>query len=129
MRNNIFNLFILIFFINNVFAQETCPPSIMITKKHYKIPTGWHVTREVMKEDNEKLIFQISVWNFDHKVGSDDDRITCIYKNGMTDSNIDITTDKKNFKKPPILPWVKLDDTSEYCFPARPVNPEDCPWS
>lgn len=119
---------IIILFSKNAFSTQFCPKNIMIEDKHYSAPKGWHVTSELLENANEKLIFHIAVWNYDQKVGADNNQITCSYKNGTSKSNVDITTDQTNFKKPIASPWADLDSNSSYCFPTRPVDPNDCGW-
>jgi hypothetical protein len=105
---------------------QVCERKILLVDGQYTAPAGWHVTFIKAQPGKQKLLFLMSTFNFDHKNNENNFRISCFYKAPDDLTQLEVTTDLDNIQPPST--WKALDDKSTYCFPIKPVNPDDCPF-
>lgn len=111
-------------------AGQICPKTVTATGAAYTPPAGWHTTYEALtgSTGNNTLLFYISVYNYDHKIGDNEHRISCVYKDRANRYEIEITTDQNNFPNPSNDRWQALDEKSSVCAPKKQLDPTSCPW-
>lgn len=115
-------------FTTSTFANTACPKDLTAKGASFTPPPGWNVTLLRTTPASGKVLFYISTYNYDHKVGSNNNRVSCLYESRNNDTEIEITTNSENITKPANPQWKPLDDTSLYCFPEDQLNAAECFW-
>lgn len=110
---------------------DVCPDNVSIVNGQFTAPKGWHITYSKIETQNKLLSFYIATYNYDQKIGLNQNSISCMYEDGPAVTRVQITTDKTGWTKPVAPNWENLDPDSPdslLCFPSRSINPNDCPW-
>ncbi|MHB1947041.1 MAG: hypothetical protein ACYCQI_02860 [Gammaproteobacteria bacterium] len=118
--------------VNDAYASEYCPKTVDIINGKYTPPVGWHLTYHAITKSGVKsgtLLFYIVTVNYDHQIGTNNNRISCYYKNPDDNLKLEITTDKSGYAQPKGGYWQALGGDAVYCFPSKSVDPSDCPWN
>ncbi len=116
--------------VNYLYASDYCALNVTIDDS-YTPPAGWHVTFLQKKPEDKtaQVIFHLVEYNYDHKDGANNNRISCFYRNRPNNAMLEITTDKDKIPSPANTgSWQTLDATSLYCFPRIGINPKECPF-